>query len=90
MLSKNIDEKAIATKLIMSSLKLEECLINILKAVVKIINKKNNTTIKVSDLHKLNRTLKYIIYAIIILDDRIQKGFDILYISKEKDENNVK
>ena len=87
MLSKKIDEKAIATKLIMSSLKLEESLINILKAVVKIFNKKNKTTIKDSELLKINKTLKYIIYAIFILDDRIQKGFDILYICKEKDEN---
>lgn len=85
MLGKNIDEKILAKKLIMDSLKIEESLVNILKLEVKVFNKKLNDNIEYSELEKLNKTLKHIIYVITILDDRIQKGFDILNNNSEKD-----
>ena len=87
MLGKNIDEKALAKKLIVNGLKLEESLVNILKSEVRILNRKAKEEIEYSEMQNINKTLRYIIYVITILDDRIQKGIDILNISNEKDNN---
>lgn len=78
MLGNNIDEKMIAKKIIMNSLKIEESLIGVLKAETRILNRKKNENIDYYELEKINRTIKYTIYIVTSLDERIQKALDIL------------
>lgn len=84
MLGKNIDEKTIAKKMIISSLKIESSLVNILNAEAKILSKKLNNDIEYAELQKTNKTCKYIIYFFNILDERIQKCLDILNSTTDK------
>ena len=89
MVNKTIDEKEIAKKLIIDSLKMEESLISVLKTEVKMLNKKMNDNVDYAELQKLNKTLRHIIYVITILDDRIDKGLEILNNSKENHGNKL-
>lgn len=89
MVNKTIDEKEIAKKLIIDSLKMEESLISVLKTEVKMLNKKINDNVDYAELQKLNKTLRHIIYVITILDDRIDKGLEILNNSKENHGNKL-
>ena len=75
---KSIDEKILARKMILNSLRIEESLVNILKAEVKILKKKSIIDLENIELQKLNRIIRYTLYVITILDERIQRGFDML------------
>jgi hypothetical protein len=60
------------------SLKIEESLAEILKSESKLIKSKSNTDLSIDEIQKVNRTIKYILYYLIIIDDRIQKCLDLI------------
>lgn len=78
LLCRIIDERVIAKRRIANSLKIEEGLVNLLRNEVKILNRKSNDDIDYCELQKIHKTLRYIIYAISVLDERVQKSLDIL------------
>jgi hypothetical protein len=78
MFIKNIDEKTLAKKTMINSLKIEESLADILKSESKLIKSKSNSDLSIDEIQKVNRTIKYILYYLIIIDDRIQKCLDLI------------
>ena len=85
MLIKNIDEKTIAKRIILNSLKIEESLADILKTELKILKRKMKTNMATSndDIQQVNRTTKHVIYYLIIIEERIQKSLDIIKSNKD-------
>lgn len=72
------DDKIIARKIILSTLKMESSLANVLKAEIKIIKKMLDRNADYYDIKKSNDSIRQILHAIHIIDDRIQKCIDIL------------
>jgi hypothetical protein len=83
MAIKNTDEKTVAKKAIINSLKIEESLANLLKTEARILKRKTNAEFNSDEIAKINRTIKYVICYLIIIDDRIQKCLDIIQNNKD-------
>lgn len=82
MVRKILDDKTVAKRTIMNSLKIEESLASLLRIETKLL--KRNIDIPNEEVKKINKTIKYLIYYLILIDDRIEKCFDI--IEKDKDD----
>ncbi|TAH71474.1 MAG: hypothetical protein EWM47_04555 [Anaerolineaceae bacterium] len=78
MNSKTVDNKIIAKKVILSTLKMENSLINVLKAQMRLIKKMMDKDDDYNEIKKTNASIRQILHAIHIIDDRIQKCLDIL------------
>lgn len=82
MVRKILDDKTVAKRTIMNSLKIEESLASLLRIETKLL--KRNIDIPNEEVKKINKTIKYLIYYLILIDDRIEKCFNI--IEKDKDD----
>ncbi len=78
MALKSIDEKNIARKIIVNALKIEGSLADILKTESKILKRKAILDTNADDIQIVNRTIKYVIFYLTIIEDRIQRSMDIL------------
>jgi len=83
MVIKNIDERIIAKRIIINALRIEESLADILRSEAKILKRKSNIVTSNEEIQKVNRTIKYILYFLTIIDDRILKSLDILKNHKD-------
>jgi hypothetical protein len=80
---KNPDDKTIAKKTIMNSLKIEDSIANLLKTETKLLKKKSNTDLTLDEIIKINKLIKYLIYYLMLIDDRIQDSFNIIKNNKD-------
>lgn len=81
MVRKILDDKTVARRTIMNCLKIEESLASLLRIETKVLRR--NIDVTNEEIKKTNKTIKYLIYYLILIDDRIEKCFDI--IEKDKD-----
>jgi hypothetical protein len=77
-LYKKLDNKYLGKKMLHDALIIEESLANLLQTEVKMLKKKNTMDNKPEDVEKLNKLIKYIIFTLTILDDRIKTGLDLM------------
>lgn len=82
MVRKILDDKTVAKRTIMNSLKIEESLARLLRIETQVLRRNIDDTNE--EVKKINKTIKYLIYYLILIDDRIEKCFDI--IEKDKDD----
>lgn len=83
MVTNNIDNKTVAKKIIINSLKIEESLINLLRLETKILKRKSHIDLNNDEVHKINRKFKYFLYYLITINDRIDKCLDIIQKDNE-------
>lgn len=80
-LSKNIDDKTIAKKLLINALKMEESLADLIRIEVKILRKKVNEQNSYDEIRKINKIVKYTIFSMTLIDDKIQKALELYKIN---------
>lgn len=84
-LGKSIDEKTIAKKMIFNALSMEESLAVLLHAEAKIIKKQlKDDNFNYEKINHINKTIKYILFSLTMVDDRIQTGLDLYKKSTSK------
>lgn len=74
----------------MHSLHNPESLADVIKAEAKLIRKKSMKCLGGKELQEVNKTIKYVIFLLMILDERVEKGLDRLEKSIERGEVNQK
>lgn len=74
----------------MHSLHNPESLADVIKAEAKLIRKKSMKCLDGKELQEVNKTIKYVIFLLMILDERVEKGIDRLEKSIERGEVNQK
>ncbi|MFV0341856.1 MAG: hypothetical protein ACK5JH_03055 [Anaerocolumna sp.] len=84
MATKNIDEKSVAKKVILNSLRIEDCLTNLLKIETRFLKNKSDQDFNYDEIKKIDKSIKYLLYYLIIIDDRIQKCLDIIQNKNEE------
>jgi hypothetical protein len=79
-LYRNLDDKLLGKMIILNAIKMEESLAEILKMEVKAIKKqiREDSNSDFENIHKSNKVIKYVLYSMTILDDRIQAGMELL------------
>ncbi len=79
-LYRNLEDKMLGKMIILNAVKMEESLAEILRMEVKAIKKqiKVNGNSDIEDIQKANKVLKYVLYSLTILDDRIQAGLELI------------
>lgn len=78
MLNKNIDDRTIGIKILSSAIKMETILIDILRLETRILKKHNQEESINDDIKNMNRIIKYTLYSLTLIDDRIKLGIDLI------------
>lgn len=78
ILNKNIDEKLIGKKMILTAIKMEDTLANLLQVEVRILKKKLTNNCPNDDIQNVNKIIKNIILTLTVLDDRIKNGMELM------------
>lgn len=88
-MNKVVNKKALGKKIILSALKIEESLADIMRLEAKILRKKCVNGAENEDIKRINNMIKNVLFTLTIIDDRIEKGFDLMNdnISEENEDS---
>lgn len=76
--NKYLDQKALGKKIVLSAIKIEESLAVLLRSEAKVLRKCCLNRVEVDDIKRANRMIKYVLFTLTIIDDRIEKGLDMM------------
>jgi len=63
---KNVDEKIIGKKMLLTTIKMEESLAELLRTELKILKKESKKDYNYEDIQNVNKTMKYILLSLTI------------------------
>lgn len=75
---KSIDEKVIGRKMILSAIKMEESLAKVIQVETQLIRKQLKEGNSQENIININKSIKNVIMSLMILDERIKSGLDLL------------
>lgn len=77
-IKKNPNQEILGKMLIANTLKIEEELAGLIKLEVKAAKKRLREGYGAKEIQKSDKTIRYIIYALITLDNRIDAGMELI------------
>lgn len=86
-ISKNMDHEYIGKRMLLSAIKIEESLAELLCVEIKILRKQIGIGGSYDEYKNVNKIIKYLIFSLSIVDDRIQERMDYEIRTRNKDEN---
>jgi hypothetical protein len=76
--NKNLNDKMIGRMLLLNAIKLEKSLAELLMIEVKSVKRQLKRNSNIDYVRRTNKIIKYILYSLTMLDDRIQAGLKLL------------
>jgi hypothetical protein len=87
---KDMDEKKIGRRMLLSAVKMEDSLAELLKAEAKILRKSTLEGASNEDIQRTNRVIRYLFFSLTMIDDRIKTGLSLMsHDAPEGNDKNV-
>lgn len=77
-LYKDIDEKRIGRKMLLNAVKMEDSLAELLKTEAKLLRRCAIDGANSEDIQRINKSIRYIIFTMTMVDDRINTGLSLI------------
>lgn len=75
---KGISEKGIGKMMILEAIKLEESMVDLLRVETRLLKRHLIKDYSRADIIKFNKIMKYLMFSIMILDERIRAGIELI------------
>lgn len=88
--NKDLNKKELGEKIVLSAIKMEESLSDLLRAEARLLRKKCKEGAVSEDLIRVNKMIKHVIFTLTYVDERIEKGLEMMTenIAEESIKNN--
>jgi hypothetical protein len=86
--SKNCNDKTLGRMVILNALKLEETLAGLLRTEARLLRKQITKASDHEEIININKVIKYLLFSISMIDDRIRTGIELMEKDSEKMNDN--